>query len=118
MILGRSRVSIFRPARRVIARAASGTMKTEASDKRDEVRQLRGCINDLVSVLALPAICNGSEPIEIVTRLLDTVLGGLSEVIWIAALNPEWVVYVSSSFERVWGLPVKDLYRNPRLWRS
>jgi formate hydrogenlyase transcriptional activator len=45
-------------------------------------------------------------------RMADTIL----EVIWFTALEPERVVYVSPSFERIWGLPVADLYRNPRLW--
>jgi PAS domain S-box-containing protein len=38
------------------------------------------------------------------------------EVVWISALDPERVVYVSPSFERVWGLPVEELYRDPHLW--
>ena len=40
----------------------------------------------------------------------------IPEVIWFTALEPEKVLYVSPSFERIWGLPVKDLYQNPRLW--
>ena len=40
----------------------------------------------------------------------------IPEVIWFTALEPEKVLYVSPSFERIWGLPVEDLYRNPRLW--
>jgi formate hydrogenlyase transcriptional activator len=40
----------------------------------------------------------------------------IPEVIWFTALEPENVLYVSSSFERIWGLPIADLYRNPRLW--
>jgi PAS domain S-box-containing protein len=40
----------------------------------------------------------------------------IHEVIWFTALEPERVLYVSPSFERIWGLPVEDLYRNPRLW--
>jgi len=40
----------------------------------------------------------------------------IPEVIWLTALHPENVLYASPSFERVWGLPVEDLYRNPRLW--
>jgi PAS domain S-box-containing protein len=40
----------------------------------------------------------------------------LPEVTWITALEPEKVLYVSPSFERIWGLPVEDLYQNPRLW--
>ena len=41
---------------------------------------------------------------------------GLPEVIWITSLDPESVLYVSPSFESIWGLPAEDLYRNPRLW--
>ena len=40
----------------------------------------------------------------------------IPEVIWFTALEPEKVLYVSPSFERIWGLPVADLYRNSRLW--
>ncbi len=40
----------------------------------------------------------------------------IPEVIWFSALEPEKVLYVSPSFEHIWGLPVEDLYRNPRLW--
>lgn len=40
----------------------------------------------------------------------------LPEVIWITDLDPERVVYCSPSFERIWGYPVEDLYREPRLW--
>jgi len=39
-----------------------------------EVQRLQLCINDLVSVLALPAMWAGSEPAEIVRRLLDSLL--------------------------------------------
>ena len=40
----------------------------------------------------------------------------IHEVIWIKAIEPERVLYTSPSFERIWGLRVEDLYRNPRLW--
>jgi len=45
-------------------------------------------------------------------RMADTI----PEVIWFTALEPEKALYVSPSFERIWGLPVAELYRNPRLW--
>ncbi len=38
------------------------------------------------------------------------------EVIWITQLQPERALYTSPSFERIWGRPVADLYRDPRLW--
>jgi len=48
---------------------------------------------------------------------LQRMADSIPEVIWITALEPEErVVYASPSFERVWGLPLEDLYRNPRLW--
>lgn len=37
----------------------------------EEVKHLRRCINDLMSVLALPAVWTGSEPSRIVTTLAD-----------------------------------------------
>jgi PAS domain S-box-containing protein len=41
----------------------------------------------------------------------------LPEVIWITALEPEEkALYVSPSFEHIWGLKVEDRYRSPRLW--
>src|SRR5262245_12410469 len=49
---------------------------------------------------------------EWVQRLAD----GVPAVVWMTALNPEHVLYVSSAFERVWGLPVEALYRNPMCW--
>ena len=39
-----------------------------------EIRRLRACINDLVSVLALPALWSGCEPRHIIGTLLDVVL--------------------------------------------
>ncbi|MEP7295340.1 MAG: PAS domain-containing protein [Burkholderiales bacterium] len=38
------------------------------------------------------------------------------DVVWITELSPERVVYASPSFERIWGLPVEDLYQDPHLW--
>jgi PAS domain S-box-containing protein len=43
----------------------------------DEIKNLKACINDLISVLALPAIWTGSEPSEILSTLLDVLLGML-----------------------------------------
>jgi PAS domain S-box-containing protein len=40
----------------------------------------------------------------------------IPEVIWCTALNPEKVLYVSPSFERIWGLKAEALYANPKLW--
>lgn len=47
-------------------------------------------------------------------RMADTI----PEVIWFMALNPAKVLYASPSFERIWGLPVGELYQNPHLWTA
>jgi PAS domain S-box-containing protein len=43
----------------------------------EEARQLRTCINDLIGIVALPAIWSGSSPTEIVRTLLDMLVGML-----------------------------------------
>src|SRR5580704_6032627 len=42
-----------------------------------EIKHLKRCLNDLVSVLALPAMWSGSQPSQIVHTLLDALLGML-----------------------------------------
>jgi C4-dicarboxylate-specific signal transduction histidine kinase len=43
-------------------------------DRADEIKRLERCINDLVSVLALPAMWTGSEPSHVLDTLLDALL--------------------------------------------
>ncbi len=53
----------------------------------DEVKNLKACINDLISVLALPAIWTGREPSQILSTLLDVLLGMLRLDFAYARLN-------------------------------
>lgn len=48
-------------------------MGNEPNDPASEVKRLQRCMNDLVSVLALPSVWSGSEP----SRILDTFLDAL-----------------------------------------
>src|SRR5215471_824326 len=43
----------------------------------NEIKRLQGCINDLISVLALPAMWSGQDPAQIVNTLLDVLVGML-----------------------------------------
>jgi len=52
-----------------------------------EIKRLQRCINDLVSVVALPAVWTGGEPAQIVRTLLDTLLGMLDLDFAYARLN-------------------------------
>ncbi len=49
-------------------------MNEQVEDPAQEVRRLQRCINDLVSLLALPAVWSGNEPSQIVQILLDALL--------------------------------------------
>lgn len=39
-----------------------------------------------------------------------------NDVIWITQVEPEQVIYISPSFEKIWGRSCEDLYRDPHLW--
>ena len=52
-------------------------MDVRQEDTSGEIKRLQRCLNDLVSVLALPAMWSGSQPSQIVHTLLDALLGML-----------------------------------------
>src|ERR1700751_390865 len=52
-------------------------MGVDREDMSGEVKRLRRCLNDRVSVLALPAMWSGGPPSQIVHSLLDALLGML-----------------------------------------
>jgi PAS domain S-box-containing protein len=52
-------------------------MDVRQEDTSAEIKRLQRCLNDLVSVLALPAMWSGSQPSQIVHTLLDALLGML-----------------------------------------
>jgi len=52
-------------------------MKKLGQDRVHEIKHLQRCINDLVSLMALPAIWSGHEPSQIVEMLLDALLNML-----------------------------------------
>jgi hypothetical protein len=52
-----------------------------------EVARLRGCLNDLVGMMALPALWAGGEPQQIARTLLDALLGMLQLTFVLVRLN-------------------------------
>jgi C4-dicarboxylate-specific signal transduction histidine kinase len=62
-------------------------MEAKTEKTVDEVKRLQSCINDLISVLALPAIWSGNESSQIVGTLLDVLLGMLRLDFAYARLN-------------------------------
>ena len=49
-------------------------MDAQPRDPEEEIKRLQRCVNDLISVLALPAMWSGGEPSQIVHTLLDALL--------------------------------------------
>ena len=49
-------------------------MQAQPEHASGEIKRLQRCLNDLVTVLALPAMWSGSEPSQIVHTLLDALL--------------------------------------------
>src|SRR5271155_2973227 len=50
------------------------SMPPNAAEPEQEIKQLQRCVSDLVSVLALPAVLNNSEPRQILETFLDALL--------------------------------------------
>jgi PAS domain S-box-containing protein len=48
------------------------------SDPALEIKRLERCMNDLIGVLALPAAWSGREPVEILSILVDSLMGMLA----------------------------------------
>ncbi len=64
-------------------------MEVQGKTPAEEIKRLQRCINDLVSVLALPAMWSGSEPTQIVDRLLDALLGMLQlDLVYVRVNDP------------------------------
>jgi len=64
-------------------------MNVQLEHPADETKRLQRCINDLVSVLALPAMWSGSKPSDIIHTLLDSLLRMLDlDFVYVSLTNP------------------------------
>ncbi len=65
-------------------------MRSELEHSADEIKRLQRCINDLISVLALPAMWSDREPLRIVHGLLDALLGMLRlDLVYVHLKDPD-----------------------------
>jgi len=53
-------------------------MEAKVEQAANEIKRLKACINNLISVQALPAIWSDGQPSRIVSALLDVLLEMLS----------------------------------------
>jgi PAS domain S-box-containing protein len=81
-----------------------------SQDHRSGGLQFVGAVTDITARKRSDEALRESE--ERFRTMADT----LQEAIWIRALAPEKTLYASPSFERIWGLPLEKLYRNPGIW--
>jgi len=64
-------------------------MEVSLEHPAEEIKRLQRCINDLVSLLALPAMWSGSKPCDIVHTLLDSLLRLLDlDFVYVSLANP------------------------------
>ena len=49
-------------------------MDLQEKDSAEDIKRLQRCVNDLISLLALPAIWSGNEPTQVVHMLLEALL--------------------------------------------
>jgi len=84
-------------------------MKVQLEHPADEIKRLQRCINDLASLIALPAMWSGSRPSDIVHTLLDSLLRMLDlDFVYVNLTNlvdaaPSETVRVPQSQEQMFG---------------
>src|SRR5579863_6697479 len=49
-------------------------MESQSGKPAEEIKRLQRCINDLVGILALPAMWTGGEPVQIARTLVDVLV--------------------------------------------
>src|SRR3954466_11901176 len=74
-------------------------MNAQLEQAAIEIKRLKACINDLISVQALPAIWSGGQPSQIVSALLDVLLDRLS------------LDFAYAKFEDLAGRPALEMFR-------
>jgi signal transduction histidine kinase len=65
-------------------------MEAQVEHPAEEIKRLQRCMNDLLSVLALPAMWSGAEPSQIVHTLLNALLGMLHlDLVYVWLRDPD-----------------------------
>src|SRR5260370_26573986 len=89
-------------------------MQVQLEHPAGEIKRLQRSINDLVSLLALPAMWTGSKPSDIVHTLLDSLLRMLDlHFVYVSLTNP----VAATPSETVRGAQSQEqMFRPPELY--
>jgi PAS domain S-box-containing protein len=85
-------------------------MEVSREHSAEEIKRLQRCVNDLVSILALPAIWTGGEPSRLVSTLLDALMGMLRLDLVYVRLNDS---FGESPVEMIRGAQSQNLSSGP-----
>jgi PAS domain S-box-containing protein len=103
-------------------------MDGQPGDPAEEIKRLQRCINDLVSLFALPAMWSGGEPSQIVDTLLDALLRVLQlDLVYVRLMDPggrapvETVRFARSREQTAQPREIGEVFKNwlgadPREW--
>lgn len=86
-------------------------MRTALEHPAEEIKRLQRCISDLVGVLALPAMWAGGKPSQVVSTLLEVLMGMLRLDLVYVRLNGS---FGEASFEMARRAPSLNLTARPR----
>jgi hypothetical protein len=86
-------------------------MEVPLEQPAEEIKHLQRCINDLVSVLALPAIWAGGEPSRVTSTLIDALRGMLRLDLIYVRLNES---VGGAPIEFVWTAQLRNRPAPPR----
>jgi len=76
----------------------------------DKVVRVRGAFQDVTELYEATAALRESE------AKLREMAEAINEVFWLTDPAKTRMLYVSSAYERIWGLPCESLYANPKAW--
>ena len=116
----------------VIARLLNGTEQHNISFNRNCTKSgaILSCewfnsvmLNDVGQMLSFLSLAlDRTKQIEALAAMhesaerFDQLAKSIEQVFWFVELNPERVLYLSPSFETIWGRQREEVYANPRIW--
>ena len=131
-------IQLTHPADRALVRQTIDHAASERSsfDYEHRLQMPNGSVK-YVRIVAHPSICGEPGGLRYVGAVTDitertradealreseerfrTMADTLPEGIWIGTIEPRTVLYVSPSYEQIWGFSLEELYRNPYLWEK